>query len=204
MPIRLDRHAILEASAGTGKTHQMVELVCRLLTEENVDLAQILVVTFTDKATGELRSRLREALEQLCETEPKHRACAQAALDNFEQANVCTIHGFCQRTLQEFAFENGQEFRAQLVSDPELLETCLREVQRTRWRAEFRGLLPLVLELSRYSKDMQGAATWEDLVRELACRHRPWCGHDLLPACCEGFAATIREREEALRRLRVE
>src|ERR1700730_12355019 len=63
LPIDLDAHAVVEASAGTGKTYTIEQLVLRLLLERKVPLEQILLVTFTEKATGELKTRLRTALE---------------------------------------------------------------------------------------------------------------------------------------------
>ena len=62
--VDLDRHAVLEASAGTGKTYQLERLVLRLLLEKQVPLEQILLVTYTEKATGELRGRLRATLRR--------------------------------------------------------------------------------------------------------------------------------------------
>ena len=58
--IDLTRHAVIEASAGTGKTYTIEQLVLRLLIETKTPLEKILLVTFTDKAAGDLRKRLRD------------------------------------------------------------------------------------------------------------------------------------------------
>src|SRR5207237_7352458 len=71
--IDLDRHGVIEASAGTGKTYTLEKLVLRLLRERPVSLEQILLVTFTEKATGELKGRLRQALERECADKREHR-----------------------------------------------------------------------------------------------------------------------------------
>ena len=63
-----DRFAVVEASAGTGKTFALVELVLELLLEQEIPLKSILLVTFTEKATAELRLRLRSKLRELLET----------------------------------------------------------------------------------------------------------------------------------------
>ena len=60
-----DRLAVIEASAGTGKTFALVELVLELLLEQEIPLKSILLVTFTEKATAELRLRLRTKLLDL-------------------------------------------------------------------------------------------------------------------------------------------
>ncbi|HEX2580087.1 MAG TPA: UvrD-helicase domain-containing protein [Rhabdochlamydiaceae bacterium] len=97
----LQRRLFLEASAGTGKTFTIEHLVVRLLVETKMTLDQILVVTFTRAATRELKVRIRANLENALSTESK----VQTALMNFEKARIFTIHGFCHRLLQEFAFE---------------------------------------------------------------------------------------------------
>ncbi|MBS0615205.1 MAG: UvrD-helicase domain-containing protein [Verrucomicrobia bacterium] len=94
----------LEASAGTGKTFAIEHLFVRLLLETNVELSEILVVTFTRAATRELKMRIRAALEKRSEKK------IQKALLQFDEAQIFTIHGFCQRILSEMAFEAGAGF----------------------------------------------------------------------------------------------
>ena len=61
--IDLTRHALIEASAGTGKTYTLENLVIRLLKERSdIQIDNILIVTFTEKATSELRLRIQEKL----------------------------------------------------------------------------------------------------------------------------------------------
>src|SRR5437899_1058488 len=99
----LGRHAVVEASAGTGKTYTIENLVRRLLIEEEVPLEQILIVTFTEKATGDLRIRVRKTLERALQKNDEDAELLKPAVDHFDQAPVFTIHGFCQRMLQEYA-----------------------------------------------------------------------------------------------------
>src|SRR5262245_40432380 len=113
--IDLNKHAVIEASAGTGKTYAIERLVLSLLLEEGVGLDEVLLVTFTEKATGELKARLRLALEAALRTQPEKRAQLEAALDVYDQAAIYTIHGFCQRLLAEYALEQGQELRRAMV-----------------------------------------------------------------------------------------
>ena len=61
------QHAVLEASAGTGKTYTIEHLVIDRLIHTDVRLSEILVVTFTEKATGELKSRSRSLTETMLE-----------------------------------------------------------------------------------------------------------------------------------------
>jgi exodeoxyribonuclease V beta subunit len=200
--INPEAHAVIEASAGTGKTYTLVELVKLLLIQGRAALDDILLVTYTEKAAGELKSRLRETLEQMLSTQPAHRETLLTALDSFDQAHVYTIHGFCQRVLQEYAFEYRQDFRSQLVSDPELLEVCLRELQRKTWRKEYGDLLPRLLELSGYARAKGGPAAWDALVLEIAKAYRPRCGHLLIPAPEENVGAELQQWETELRATR--
>ncbi|MES2644198.1 MAG: exodeoxyribonuclease V subunit beta [Myxococcota bacterium] len=120
---------LVEASAGTGKTYNITTLVVRLLLETGLRIDQILVVTFTKAATAELTGRVRARLAQAlaafragASSDPtlaalvvKHaRADAEprlaAAVRDFDQAAIYTIHSFCQRALVSFAFESGEPF----------------------------------------------------------------------------------------------
>ena len=129
---------VLEASAGTGKTYQITNLVLRLVAEAGVTMGEILVVTFTNAATAELRDRIRDRLAQASralrqgssddkfldtfvgrageQRETWTRAVARAQ-EEFDQALISTIHGFCQRMLQQHAFESGEEFGLELITD---------------------------------------------------------------------------------------
>ena len=62
--IKLDGIQLIEASAGTGKTYTITQLYIRLLVEEKLDIENILVVTFTEAATAELRDRIRMKLRE--------------------------------------------------------------------------------------------------------------------------------------------
>ena len=78
---------VLEASAGTGKTYNIVEIVKKLVNEHNIDINKILIVTFTEKAAGELKNRIRNEVK----------------CDNIDNTSIYTIHSFCQNAIKEFA-----------------------------------------------------------------------------------------------------
>ena len=113
----LQRRLFLEASAGTGKTFTIEHLVIRLLLETDYTLDQILVVTFTRAATRELKVRIRANLEKALSLE--HKEKLKTALLTFEKAQIFTIHGFCHRILQEFAFEASISLDLQEWEDKE-------------------------------------------------------------------------------------
>ncbi|MCP4869148.1 MAG: UvrD-helicase domain-containing protein [Proteobacteria bacterium] len=138
---------LLEASAGTGKTYNITDLVVRLVTEQNVKMREILVVTFTRAATAELKERIRVRIADAIATlegrpaDPKDAilsrlpGAAAAALaegknwlrqlrdaqEAFDECLISTIHGFCQRMLQQNAFESSADFGLELVQDSSAL-----------------------------------------------------------------------------------
>ncbi|WP_263264523.1 exodeoxyribonuclease V subunit beta [Pseudomonas sp. RIT-PI-S] len=161
---------LIEASAGTGKTFTISALYLRLVLGHGGEEQgfgrellppQILVVTFTDAATKELRDRIRTRLaqaaqffrdeipapdalvEQLREDYPQAQwpTCASkldAAAQWMDEAAVSTIHGWCQRMLREHAFDSGSLFTQSLETDHSEL---LGEVVRDYWRQFCYGMV---------------------------------------------------------------
>lgn len=142
---------LIEASAGTGKTYALTGVVVRLILE-GVELSKILVVTFTNAATDELKTRIRTRLRDVWigfqqpdlasqdarmflerfGQDAQARAAGlsrlRAALLEVDEASVYTIHGFCQRVLQQSAFESGAPFEPEFVEDaPDLFDRAVAD-----------------------------------------------------------------------------
>jgi ATP-dependent exoDNAse (exonuclease V) beta subunit len=100
----LDDTLVVEAAAGTGKTTELVRRILRVIGEGRADVTTIVAVTFTEKAAGELKLRLREELEkarQLAAGSSLQADRYDRALQNLEEAHLGTIHGFCADLLRE-------------------------------------------------------------------------------------------------------
>ena len=100
----LDETLIVEAAAGTGKTTALVQRVLGLLRSGRTTLAHLVAVTFTEKAAGEMKLRLRKEIELARRdpaTPPLERARLDASLAELEEAHVGTIHGFCADLLRQ-------------------------------------------------------------------------------------------------------
>ena len=100
----LDKTLIVEAAAGTGKTTELVRRIVALIAHQRATIDQIVAVTFSEKAAGELKLRLREELERAREKTASNSDAARlldAAVHDFEEAQVSTIHGFCAELLRE-------------------------------------------------------------------------------------------------------
>jgi len=105
----LDTTLVVEAAAGTGKTTELVKRILRVLATGRAGVECIVAVTFTEKAAGELKLRLREALERErgSAPDPEARERLDKALGSLEEAHVNTIHGFCAELLRERPVEAG-------------------------------------------------------------------------------------------------
>ena len=100
----LDDTLIVEAAAGAGKTTELVRRIVRVIETGRAEVTEIVAVTFTEKAAGELKLRLREALEEArgaSTSGSDERNRLDRALGRLEEAQVSTIHGFCADLLRE-------------------------------------------------------------------------------------------------------
>ena len=124
----LDESLIVEAAAGTGKTTELVTRIVNVLSSGTARVDQILAVTFTEKAAGELKLRLREGLERArhpltprghhSPEDPADRARnIEHAIAHLEEAQVSTIHGFCADLLRERPVEAGVDPRFEVLAD---------------------------------------------------------------------------------------
>jgi exodeoxyribonuclease V beta subunit len=155
--IRLDQSSVLEASAGTGKTHALESIVTELVLSTSVELDRVLLVTFTERATSELRERVRTSLETLhagraepaSESDIRHgdfwtldtaaKARVARALNTFDGATIATIHAFCQRVLREVAFTGGRLFTEEQVDGREAFGRAMKDALRTVAKDEVCG-----------------------------------------------------------------
>ena len=115
--IHYDKDAIIEASAGTGKTYTLQSIVLKLLLEKTIDsVKNLLLVTYTEKAAGELKDRIRKVLEE-----------AGCLPSDFDEVTICTIHSFCRSLLTEYAFENRVPMQVEIGgSDKDLIHRAVR------------------------------------------------------------------------------
>ena len=99
----IDETLIVEAAAGTGKTTELVKRILKILREGRADVSEIVAVTFTEKAAGELKLRLRQGLEEqrMSASDREVIARIEGAIQSLEEAHVSTIHGFCADLLRE-------------------------------------------------------------------------------------------------------
>ncbi len=152
---------LVEASAGTGKTYNIMSLYIRALIERDISVSNILVVTYTEAATKELKDgllrRIRKSIsvlqagevtgddkhdqflnELLREVSDRQQAISrlEEAVRSFDEAAIYTIHGFCYQALQEQAFESRAMYDAEMIGeDTELVQEAVDDYWRS-WMAE--------------------------------------------------------------------
>ncbi|HEX7798155.1 MAG TPA: UvrD-helicase domain-containing protein [Vicinamibacterales bacterium] len=118
----LDDTLVVEAAAGTGKTTELVNRILRVLETGRARMTQIVAVTFTEKAAGELKLRLRERLEQdraKAGQDDDVRKRFEDALEYLEEAHVNTIHGFCAELLRERPVEAAVDPLFVVLTEPQ-------------------------------------------------------------------------------------
>ena len=138
-----DRSAVIEASAGTGKTFLIEHLVVDRLVRGDARLEEMLVVTFTDRAASELRRRIGALIKKVATTresttnatsvwtiDDEARARLANAARAIDGAPISTIHAFCQRVLTEQAFAGGRLLVQQSVESRAAFAGAFAEVLR--------------------------------------------------------------------------
>jgi ATP-dependent helicase/nuclease subunit A len=180
----LDETLVVEAAAGTGKTTALVKRILEILATGRATVDRIVAVTFTEKAAGELKLRLREALERarVGATDAAARRRLDEALGSLEEAHVNTIHGFCAELLRERPVEAGVDplftvlteaqsqrlfdeafggwLQEQLQDPPEGIRRALRRPGLGSWKADARQDGPID-RLRRAAWDL---AEWRDFT----------------------------------------
>ena len=157
LTVPLRGRVLIEASAGTGKTYTIGLLLLRLLLERELPIDQILVVTYTRAATAELRGRLRQRIREFLDLVEGRRkdtdtdellvrlrdnlddpgraaTLLRDTLARMDEAAVFTIHGFCQRILQEYPLECGLDRQPEFIESEQLLRIRIIE---DYWRRNF-------------------------------------------------------------------
>lgn len=189
--LNVHQHLLLEASAGTGKTFSIENIVVRLLIETPPHqpvprtLERLLIMTFTRAAARDLKMRIRANIQNALThlqypSQPpdyllkviemgegaidKAKTCLENALFNFDQAQIYTIHSFCNRMLRNFVFEGDLSLDLSGGEHPlpkELFKRGIRDFFHTGLTSEQYGKIQMVLLAKAYGHNQ------EDLENEL-------------------------------------
>ena len=216
----LDETLFVEAGAGTGKTHELVERILHLVTDAGIPLSAIAAITFTEAAAAELKDRVRERLERRLSEDPPEpeRAACQQALDDVDEAAISTLHGFALRILSEqpldvdlpprveildevtsqLAFaERWRRFVDELYADPEA-ETLVLQAWALGIEVDTRRMVTSLKHVAEVFED-----SWDRLDAVAAVVHPPLPPVDVSPveaavAALEPFAQECRNPGDRL------
>lgn len=176
--LQLTHSAVIEASAGTGKSYTIRQLVLRAIEERGTAISDILVVTFTRATAAEMQQTLRDALrkriadlEIVLETDDRNLRLTRLrkALAEYDNAQVLTIHSFANAVLDQFAFEAGRPWQAQASEElaqrilDETLSEWLHVNARMLYDGEAGGRVSDAIDATFGKLD-----TFVELARELA------------------------------------
>ncbi len=128
----------IEASAGTGKTYTVMEIVKKLIST-GITLDRILIVTYTEKAVGELKDRIRKEISKAksnssCSDDDKEKF--EKAYESVSSAPIFTIHSFCQETLKKASFLASVPADLSMVDDANVMN-MLEEKLRDEYAEDF-------------------------------------------------------------------
>jgi len=167
----LDGNLCVEAGAGTGKTTVLVRRIVALIRRGRARIDELAVITFTEKAAGELSARVRYELERAAEvaTDPDERDRLEAALLALHRARIQTLHAFASDLLRERPvearldpeFETFDELGAEIDFDDayrrwldELLATSRPEVERALRRGLELPKVRTVVEAVHHNREV--------------------------------------------------
>lgn len=142
----LDESLIVEASAGTGKTTELIKRIVTVI-ERGAKIQNIVAVTFTNKAAGELKLKLREELDKARAGSP----AVEQALKYLEEASIGTIHSFCAQILRERPVEAHVDPDFEELNDPQsgrLYQSAFRAWLERRLDSDSPGLRRAFARLS--------------------------------------------------------
>ncbi|MCK4716674.1 MAG: UvrD-helicase domain-containing protein [Candidatus Marinimicrobia bacterium] len=142
----IEKPFIVSASAGTGKTRVLVERYVNIIKKKHADIGEIIAITFTEKAAGEMKDRIRRAIRN---ADPSADRNIPKLLDKLNTAPISTIHSFCARVLQDNINEIDIDPQFRIIDEIE--ETILRkEILEFFLQRKLRTSDPALLTLIRH------------------------------------------------------
>lgn len=190
--LRPYKHSVLEASAGTGKTYALEHIVLDILIEEKIGtrriaLEDILILTFTERATQDLKARIGTLIEKCLKQEPGKSARPETAswkidketrihlqeqLEHFSSASIHTIHAFCRKILSENAFLLGRALSEKIDNTNDIFTRAFKRALREDFACDslLKSFLEAWLEkpsaeLSKLQQHLAKVCRYDDPLR---------------------------------------
>ncbi len=119
---------LVSASAGSGKTHTMIERIKRLIIQEEVSVKEILAVTFTEASAADMKEKIRSALNGRLEGIDSKRL--KELIDQLPTADVCTLHSFCGKLIRSYFFACGVSPDFKIIDQSEAMTLRNKAVEK--------------------------------------------------------------------------
>ncbi|HCL00136.1 MAG TPA: hypothetical protein DHW42_08555 [Candidatus Marinimicrobia bacterium] len=152
---QINDSCLVSASAGTGKTRVLVERYLNILKSKQTGIEEIIAITFTEKAAGEMKDRIRQAIR---DADDSANLPVPELLDRLNTAPISTIHGFCARVLQENIGEIDLDPQFRIIDEIEdsiLRKESLDFFLHRKLRDKEESILPLMSHFDLYQiRDM--------------------------------------------------
>ena len=143
---------LIRASAGTGKTYTLTNKVIHLIREEQMNIDEILAVTFTEFASAEMRDRIYSAITEALksQTDPQKKAHLERQRVRFYRNQISTFHGFCMRLIQGYPDVAGLDTEIRVMDA--FQQAQFDQAVRTAFYKEHKNHAPLIRSLMRYGQ----------------------------------------------------
>jgi ATP-dependent helicase/nuclease subunit A len=152
------KSVIVSASAGSGKTSLLIRKITDCITEQNFDISNLLILTYTNAAAGEMRDRLVASLIKYIEKvqDGNRIEYLTRQMDKFSVADISTFHSFYERLIKKYFYILGIDPSFKILSNEELLElkhSAFEEAINKFKEVDFEGYLNLADILGKKRKD---------------------------------------------------
>lgn len=118
----INKDVLVSASAGTGKTAVLIERASRMILDKRISVSKLLILTFTEKAASELKTRLEENLKSaLSQTDDSDfKEYIESQINKIQISDVSTIHAFCKRVISENFYVINQDPALEIIDQSEI------------------------------------------------------------------------------------
>lgn len=146
---------LVAAAAGSGKTAVLVERIISKIVNEKIDIDKLLVVTFTNAAAAEMRSRIMDAIYKYLDENPEDEHMQRQTI-LMGKSNICTIHSFCLDVIRNNFYEISvsPNFRIAEQSEIDLLkQEILEDIFEEKYENSDKEFLKLINTYTSYKED---------------------------------------------------
>ena len=203
-----DTNMLVSAAAGSGKTALLIQRIIRIVLEEKVGVDELLILTFTRGAAGEMKNRLSQALARELENPDNDRSFLMKQMNSLGGASISTLHSFCLSVLRQYFHKGDMDPGFAIGNDTEIalmLKETLEEVFEAEYQQAIANenldqkateqknpeqdidFLDLIEKYSGNKNDQALKDTVETLYRFIATQPNPalWCKNALALFDCD-------------------